>query len=623
MRTAKVELRCSKLPWWPFRQGNLSFARISLLGRATETPQQSGSCMALRYIEIEGFRGIPQKQTIQFVTTTLNGKSEARSLILFGDNGTGKSSVVDAIEFALQGRIGRSKDIDDIDNAYPTSLFDPNKCNVRAGMTNGSEVERSIARKDEDIYISEYNPHPLFSISPFVLRRNDVLKFHETPEDQRQTVFFDFFMNPSSGWPQSPKEQFDHLISMRRDLKERRLQLRERVADLLHWDIDSIPAEKEEINSFISMHFYRGLTKKRWKYAVYNGEFPPLPADTQETLTALVQTIEDYGTTSSSLRKLRKYKVGVVARPAIKEALNRISEDVTRTFLLISNAKHIKSLIISHGDISQASLSIDLQLQNDLICKPKQVLSEANLDLLALLLYITLMKESARRGQSKFVILDDVFQSIDSTIRLSIMDMIVSEMNEWQFLITVHDRLWKEQIRELFRRRSHPFFEQDIVRWNFGSGPVFRDGGTDMEDLLLDSLNQGDPLGVCSRAGVILEAICNTLSWTLPVSVTRRRDDKYTLGDLLPAVAKKLKKTSCSKEILEIEKWAHLRNLVGAHFNSWASLLSDYEANSFGHAVVDLLRAVKCKVCGSWIEPKDTKSESYRCKCGKIQLIDI
>lgn len=61
----------------------------------------------IRSIDIKAFRGIPQNLSLDF--TDSNG--HAISAIIYGENGSGKSSITDALEFVLQGKIGRSDKI--------------------------------------------------------------------------------------------------------------------------------------------------------------------------------------------------------------------------------------------------------------------------------------------------------------------------------------------------------------------------------------------------------------------------------------------------------------------------------------------------------------------------------
>lgn len=108
------------------------------------------------------------------------------------------------------------------------------------------------------------------------------------------------------------------------------------------------------------------------------------------------------------------------------------------------------------------------------------------------------------------------------------------------------------------------------------------------------------------------------LSWTLPISVKRRRDDRYTLDDLWLGIAAALKPSGAAACITEINAFRHLRNLVGAHYNEWAQTVTSGEAQRFANAVLELLAQSWCSTCSGWVGRADRTT--LACPCGSLQL---
>jgi len=113
---------------------------------------------------------------------------------------------------------------------------------------------------------------------------------------------------------------------------------------------------------------------------------------------------------------------------------------------------------------------------------------------------------------------------------------------------------------------------------------------------------------------------CDKLSWTLPISITRRKEDKYTLGDLWPGIYKILKKTNVKAVAEEVDKWLHLRNIAGAHYNEWARSVSLEEAKLFAESVIQLFWHVKCNSCFRWIESTGGQGKHWSCRCNKLNI---
>ena len=102
--------------------------------------------MKLSFIEIEGFRGIKEKVKIDF---------GSGFTVISGRNGTGKSSICDAIEFALSGQI-RSNSISEQGENISDYIWwcghgKPNKYFVSLGFLNDSGEEFEISRTRDGI----------------------------------------------------------------------------------------------------------------------------------------------------------------------------------------------------------------------------------------------------------------------------------------------------------------------------------------------------------------------------------------------------------------------------------------------------------------------------------------
>lgn len=562
-------------------------------------------------VTLQNFRGVSGTLTISFCTEV---NKSPQSLILFGDNGTGKSSIVDAIEFGLQGRLGQRSS-----NLVPAipSFSRSGACSVNITFSDNTNQERSYPITD----LSSKAPHPSYSISPFVLRRADILHFWEIADHERQLIFLDYLKLSDEGdtqVPQNEQQALEQLNQSRFKLKNKRRGLAARLAKRLNLNPEHVPLGELEFDTFARDRVYNGLTNRQKSKLRLQGK--PIPVDA--VLDRIVKKIRNLTKQINDLNKetrghkLQKKKY---SRRKLHETLVAASEQITAGFLSISSSNaFVDKIELIPSQPTEVSLLIKVHLKNGKVLAPKHIFSEANLDLLALLVFLAFVKASSEMGQSKLVILDDVLQSVDATIRLRVADYILSEFSDWMIIFTVHDRLWLEQLRDVFRRHNHAFIESEIVRWDFNTGPVLIMGNGDIDSPLKDALFRGEINNICSQAGLLLERICNALSYTLAISVTRRRGDKYTLGDLWPGVSKAISKTASASVAKNVNDLLQVRNLVGAHYNEWGQSLTNQDAQLFGKVVMELYSSVRCSSCFQWIGKSDDRQQFLSCRCGKL-----
>lgn len=573
--------------------------------------------MKIKKLEINSFRGVPDKLIIDFSS---KNKSPT-SLILLGDNGVGKSSIVDSIELCLQGQISQSTALDLKTSPSARSFYSQNLPKIRITLENDEVVNREIIYDEQGILSNVKSAHRLFSVSPFVLRRHDLLRFIDSSEAERALVFSNYLRdNNNADWVEHPIDEIKRLQDERLRLKNERDSLILALANELKISVDDIPFNRKEYNEFVKDKIYKGISKFQIETSGFKVKLNQ----------KAIQLADDVYSAMENHRKIKsqinEFSVSAKAITFPKHLLSqleiflsRVSEKLTASFLEISPLQFLDRIEIKYDNQSVLALSLTLFLKNNRSCSPNQLLSEANLDLLALLFFLAFIQESAERGQSKFLILDDVLQSVDATIRVSFISYLLKNFHDWQYIITAHDRLWHRQLIELMNSHGHQHFNISIVGWSFEQGPEIRNIEGGIDDSLSVALQEKNLINICSTAGLLLEEISDVLSKTLNISIHRKRDDKYTLGDLFPGLVKQLKKSSIKAQVEQVEKWIHLRNLVGAHYNEWALALSLEEARLFGESVINLFNVVKCKNCSRWIS-NNPELNFYSCKCGSIMV---
>lgn len=571
-------------------------------------------------LRIESFRGIPGALALDL---RARPGAPPSSLLLLGDNGSGKSSIVDALEFVLRASLLRRLDPDRPTKRHADTFANKGKPYVEATYADGSRIGRGApgnGRYGAGVRrITE--PEPPFAQAPIVLKRADILGFWGLPPERRKLVFFDYFRPPDLSNAQKLEASRladaakQRIPGLERALNEKRQRLEAEAGVPLK----RIPGTSSELRRFrrrvLVRDFGTGRTG-RYDEALIQ---PKVQAAYRQALDAALALEHERKTQALQHERAEGTHITRV-QAEVEDILGQAGSYVTQAFTSISDTGAFVDEIrlVTQRDTNE--LDVNVRLANGQEAAPEDVLSEANLDLLALLLFTAVAEASASHGQAKVLVLDDVFQSVDAVFRDRAVRYLVERLRDWQLFVTTHDRLWFALLGETLRQLNVPVLSREIVRWSFDAGPTIREGRLLPGGSLEVALEAADPVLVCASAGVLLEEIADRMSWTIGTSVSRRRGDRYTLGDLWPGVSKKLLKSTAAAEAEAVERTKILRNLVGAHFNDWARSVSISEATGFGRAVQNLLARTFCGTCHSWLLPAARNATAWKCKCGGTQL---
>ncbi|MFF7471088.1 AAA family ATPase [Streptomyces sp. NPDC008092] len=557
---------------------------------------RSDSEVRIRGVELFGIRGAPGSLKIPFLL-----KREPVSSLIFGENGTGKSTIVDSIEFALQGRIGRSTLYDSPVSPALRSFSSDSSNWALVELSDGTQVRREVVTNVGGTTAADpLTVRPGFRLAPITIQRADILRFLDTGALSRGTILLDYFPASAETLAIRPDEAAHRLESTLTELRIKRTAYAERLAPLLGVKPDDVDS-REGFSKVVQEKIYKEQTPHKFQQ---NRGWERLDPELARAIRSLFQV-------HSEMRSIKKQVAAKdnLLNPALhrdqvdllKVALQGVADEITQAFKEICREHPVERIDILFGRSGPLSLDIRVGLSDGRSCFPQQIFSEAYRDLLALLFFTSVAKKAAEHGQARILILDDVLQSVDAGVRQDFVNHLLGNLHDWQLIFTVHDRLWMERLRSLFNAHGHRFVEHQIRSWDSVEGPIFQPPGVDVlsKDLLF-MLDHGEPEGIVGRAGPLLENLCRELCARFSLMVPYKRDGRHMLADLWSATEASLRTTRLEPQIKNLAADRSLRNLA-AHSDPKVLELSMNEAQHFGKAVLDLYSAIRCPNCRRWV----------------------
>lgn len=317
--------------------------------------------------------------------------------------------------------------------------------------------------------------------------------------------------------------------------------------------------------------------------------------------------------------------------------LNAIASDVGRMYEAVHPGEGLNKISLELDATKRASLEIGTSFGGQSGMPPQAYFSQSHLDTLGLCVFLALA--ALDDPTNTILVLDDVLASVDEPHVDRLIGMLYTETLKFRHcIITTHYGPWRHKLRWGWLKNGQCQFVE-LSRWTNADGMTLIRSVPDVERLkILLAESAPDPQLVCAKAGVVLEAALDFLTQMYECSVPRRQGGLYTLGDLLPAVNKKLRLAlqvevlngtdstgapvyqiiSLSPILEELTRIAQTRNVVGCHFNAISFDLLDADGVGFGQRVLELIEALVDPDAG-W--PRNNKSGTYWANAGETRRL--
>ncbi|MEK7106493.1 MAG: hypothetical protein AAB895_04030, partial [Patescibacteria group bacterium] len=321
--------------------------------------------------------------------------------------------------------------------------------------------------------------------------------------------------------------------------------------------------------------------------------------------------LENFATLGNALVKL--------VQDNIKSRFGEISTRIGKYFSILRKDKDIKQIEIvlneAKGKAAGRSAEIQLNYFNIAVKPAYKVLSESLLNSLGLAVYFACVKQFNVR--CKFIVLDDIMNSLDIENRDTVLDLVEQEFSDYQVVLFTHDYYWFQRIV----RRFPQWISKKIKSWDYKGGARIDFAKTtkeEIEELLLDATTIEDG---GFKLGKHIEGILNELCEGVEAEVKYRytRNDLPSMEELFDALHKRLKnKLGNNKvvdKVLNAKKYEpNLRNFTGHPRGNYPSTISATEVKRAMEEWFVLEKELWCLDCRHYVEYIQ-KKDSVECRC--------
>lgn len=129
---------------------------------------------------------------------------------------------------------------------------------------------------------------------------------------------------------------------------------------------------------------------------------------------------------------------------------------------------------------------LDVQHYGQPMVNYNQTLNEARLSAIAICLYLATLKLRTSNVDAKILYLDDIFVGLDSSNRRPVIQLILNEFREYQVLISTYDKSWYILAKEIINDDLHWSYKelyegQTTIAGNIVPKPILVEGKNNMD----------------------------------------------------------------------------------------------------------------------------------------------
>jgi len=299
----------------------------------------------------------------------------------------------------------------------------------------------------------------------------------------------------------------------------------------------------------------------------------------------------------------------------VRSRFDAISEDVADYFSVIEHhTEGLEKPALKFGEDQDRAVTLEVVFRGKAVSQAYAYLSESQLNSFGLAVFLASVRHFNSRF--RFVLLDDVINSLDMQKRPALIELLKSRFDDFQVLLMTHDDIWREELRRSFPRWIHRRFN----RLQYPSGPVMHDSPGSLERIE-ELIREDRPDEAGGVMGVYLERRLQDTCEAFEVLVTYRKDNAHTLEPLLDRLRVRTKEKLGADHALcrafeDLQASTSFRNFC-SHWKDQSTSITPEEMSLVLNHWKTIEQQVVCGDCARLLVYTDGV---FRCGCGGGEL---
>lgn len=278
--------------------------------------------------------------------------------------------------------------------------------------------------------------------------------------------------------------------------------------------------------------------------------------------------------------------------------------------------------IVTIGEEDELNgITIEYKYNNEWVSPPQKYFSESHLNCFGISFFLASV--IAFNKENKFIVLDDVISSFDSTHRKRFADLLFEKFSDYQFILLTHEVEWFSYVQQVAKKKGWTIGE---IKWTEAKGTHIEEKPSDLKEFIERELANSSVETLGNPIRKYLESKLKDICLNLDVKVSFRLNEvneKRMPDELLNELKSRIKDKGgqdIKEKVPVIERVANsslLGNLL-SHDNPFNPKLGDLTA--FWSDIKELETVFYCQV-PNCKRPKvsmsnyDTVLKKIRCGC--------